>query len=158
MVATGDSCFWLADFFKSPPLKPHSQMNRNLVGSNYGRSSIEIALSSHPTNCMNTNMTCPAFHETISWSETNYKCIATNIRSIQCDYWTEQVQVKKKTLTGQRRNTILKHLMFQSCDYPHFICISFRQFDCYVYIILWAPYRCLFIFRFNIHLLVSAIY
>jgi hypothetical protein len=30
---------------------------------------------------------------------------------------TEQVQDKKKTLTGQRRNTIiLKHLMFQSCD------------------------------------------
>jgi hypothetical protein len=51
-------------------------------------------------------------------------------------------RMKKKTLTGQRRNTImLKHLMFQSCDYPHFICISFRQFDCYIYIILWAPYR-----------------
>jgi hypothetical protein len=43
MVATGDSCFWLADFFKSSPLKLLSQMNRNLVGSNYGRSSIEIA-------------------------------------------------------------------------------------------------------------------
>ena len=27
--------------------------------------------------------------------------------------------------------------MFQSCDYPHFICISFRQFDWYIiYIIL----------------------
>jgi hypothetical protein len=67
-------------------------------------------------------------------------------------------RIKKKTLTGQRRNTIiLKHLMFQSCDYPHFICISFRQFDCYIYIILWAPYICLCIFTFNIHLLVSAI-
>jgi hypothetical protein len=43
MVATGDSCFWLADFFKSSPLRLLSQMNRNLVGSNYGRSSIEIA-------------------------------------------------------------------------------------------------------------------
>jgi hypothetical protein len=53
----------------------------------------------------------------------------------------------KKTLTGQRRNTIiLKHLMFRSCNYPHFICICFRQFDCYIYIILWAPYRCLCIF------------
>ena len=62
----------------------------------------------------------------------------------------------KKTLTGQRRNTIiLKHLMFQSCDYPHFICLSFRQFECYIYIILWAPYRCLCIFTLNIHLLVS---
>ena len=51
----------------------------------------------------------------------------------QCNVTTriEQVQDKKITLTGQRRNTIiLKHLMFQSCDYPHFICISFRQFDC----------------------------
>jgi hypothetical protein len=43
MVATGDSCFWLADFFKSSPLNLLGQMNRNLVGSNYGRSSIEIA-------------------------------------------------------------------------------------------------------------------
>jgi hypothetical protein len=43
-------------------------------------------------------------------------------------------------------------------DYPHFICISFRQFACYIYIILWAQYRCLCIFTFNIHLLVSAIY
>jgi hypothetical protein len=43
MVATGDSCFWLPDFFNSSPLKLLSQMNRNLVGSKYGRSSIEIA-------------------------------------------------------------------------------------------------------------------
>ena len=44
MVATCDSCFWLADLKnKSSPLKPLSQMNRNLVGSNYGRSSIKIA-------------------------------------------------------------------------------------------------------------------
>jgi hypothetical protein len=33
----------LADFLKSAPLKPLGQMNRNLVGSIYGRSSIEIA-------------------------------------------------------------------------------------------------------------------
>jgi hypothetical protein len=33
----------LADFFNSSPLKPHGQMNRNLVGSIYGRSSIKIA-------------------------------------------------------------------------------------------------------------------
>ena len=53
-------------------------------------------------------------------------------------------RIKKKSLTGQRRNTIiLKHLMFQSFDYPHFICISFRQFNCYIYIILWAPNRSL---------------
>jgi hypothetical protein len=43
MVAAGDSCFWLADFFKSSPLKLLSQMNRNFVGSNYGRFSIDIA-------------------------------------------------------------------------------------------------------------------
>jgi hypothetical protein len=33
----------LADFFLSSPLKLPNQMNRNLVGSNYGRSSINIA-------------------------------------------------------------------------------------------------------------------
>jgi hypothetical protein len=33
----------LADFFKSSPPKPLGQMNRNLVGSIYGRSSIKIA-------------------------------------------------------------------------------------------------------------------
>jgi hypothetical protein len=43
MAATGNSCFWLADFFKSSPLKLLGQMNRNLVGSMYGRSSIKIA-------------------------------------------------------------------------------------------------------------------
>jgi hypothetical protein len=43
MVATSDSCFWLADFIKSSPLKLLSKMNRNLDGSNYGRSSITIA-------------------------------------------------------------------------------------------------------------------
>ena len=44
MVATGDSCFWLADLKKkSSPLKLVSQMNRNLVWSNCGRSSIKIA-------------------------------------------------------------------------------------------------------------------
>jgi hypothetical protein len=43
MAATGNSCFWLAYFFKSSPLKPLSQMNRNLVGSIYGWSSIKIA-------------------------------------------------------------------------------------------------------------------
>ena len=43
MAATGSSCFWLANFFKSSPLKPLGQMNRNLVGSIYGRFSIKIA-------------------------------------------------------------------------------------------------------------------
>jgi hypothetical protein len=43
MAATGNSCFWLADFYKSSPLKPHGQMNWNLVGSIYGRSSVKIA-------------------------------------------------------------------------------------------------------------------
>jgi hypothetical protein len=33
----------LADLKKSSPLKPFGQMNRNLVGSIYGRSSIKIA-------------------------------------------------------------------------------------------------------------------
>jgi hypothetical protein len=43
MTAIGNSCFWLADFFKSSPLKPLGQMNWNLVGSIYGMSSIKIA-------------------------------------------------------------------------------------------------------------------
>jgi hypothetical protein len=42
MAATGNSCIWLAYFKKSSPLKPLGQMNRNLVGSIYGRSSIKI--------------------------------------------------------------------------------------------------------------------
>ena len=42
-ATTGNSCFWLAYFFKSSPLKPLSQMNRSLVGSIYGRFSIKIA-------------------------------------------------------------------------------------------------------------------
>jgi hypothetical protein len=43
MAATGNSCFWLADFLKSTPLKLLGQMNRKLVKSIYGRSSIKIA-------------------------------------------------------------------------------------------------------------------
>ena len=43
MITTGNSCFWMANCFKSSPPKPLGQMNRNLVGSIYGRSSIKIA-------------------------------------------------------------------------------------------------------------------
>jgi hypothetical protein len=43
MAATGNSCFSLADLKKSSPLKPLGQVNRNLVGSIYGRSSRKIA-------------------------------------------------------------------------------------------------------------------
>ena len=43
MATTGNSCFWLAYFFKSSLLKLLIQMNWNLVGSIYGRSSIKIA-------------------------------------------------------------------------------------------------------------------
>jgi hypothetical protein len=43
MTVTGDSCFWLADFLDSSPLKPFGQMNRNLVGSIYGKFSVTIA-------------------------------------------------------------------------------------------------------------------
>ena len=43
MATTGNYCFWLAYFFKYSPLKPQGQMNWNLVGSSYGRSSIKIA-------------------------------------------------------------------------------------------------------------------
>jgi hypothetical protein len=43
MAATGDSCFWLADFKNSSPRKLFGQMYRNLVGSIYGKSSVAIA-------------------------------------------------------------------------------------------------------------------
>jgi hypothetical protein len=43
MATTGNSCFWLANFIKSSPLRPHGQMNWNLVGSIYRRSFIKIA-------------------------------------------------------------------------------------------------------------------
>ena len=43
MAATGNSCFWLADFLDSSPLKPFGQMYWNLVGSIYGKSSVAIA-------------------------------------------------------------------------------------------------------------------
>jgi len=43
MATTGDSCFWLADFLDSSPLKPFGQMNRNLVGSIYWKFSVTIA-------------------------------------------------------------------------------------------------------------------
>ena len=52
-AATGNSCFWLADLKKSSPLKLLGQMNRNLVGSIYGRSSITIAHSDVFRNTMN---------------------------------------------------------------------------------------------------------
>ena len=42
MAATGNFCFWLADFKKSSP-KLLGQMNWNLVESIYGRSSIKNA-------------------------------------------------------------------------------------------------------------------
>ena len=45
MAATRDSCFWLADFLNSSPLKLLGQMNRNLVGGIYGRSSIKLLIS-----------------------------------------------------------------------------------------------------------------
>jgi hypothetical protein len=43
MASTGNSYFWLADFFKSSPLKPLGQMNWNLVDSIYGMSFMKIA-------------------------------------------------------------------------------------------------------------------
>ena len=43
MATIGNSCLWLADFLKSSLRKPLGQMNRTLVGSIYGRSSIKSA-------------------------------------------------------------------------------------------------------------------
>jgi hypothetical protein len=45
MVTIGDSCFWLANFKNSSLLLPFGQMNRNLVGSIYGRSFVKLAHS-----------------------------------------------------------------------------------------------------------------
>ena len=42
MVATCNYFFWLADVKKSSPLKPLGQMNRNLVASIYGMSSMNM--------------------------------------------------------------------------------------------------------------------
>ena len=50
MATTDDSCFWLADFLNSSPLKPFGQMNQNLVGSIYGRSSVRLLISSRSIN------------------------------------------------------------------------------------------------------------
>ena len=44
MAATGDACFWLTDFKNSSLLKPLCQMNRNLVVTILGRSSIEMLI------------------------------------------------------------------------------------------------------------------
>ena len=46
MATTGNSCFWLADFFKSSPLNPLCQMNQILVGCIDGRSSMLILFRS----------------------------------------------------------------------------------------------------------------
>jgi hypothetical protein len=50
----------LADFLDSSPLKPFCQMNRSLVGSIYGKSSVAIA-SFRPdplTNMATTDNSC----------------------------------------------------------------------------------------------------
>jgi hypothetical protein len=58
MAATGDACFWLADFLDSSPLKPFGQMNRNLVGMIYV---LCYDCSFHPdplTNMVATDNSC----------------------------------------------------------------------------------------------------
>ena len=45
MATTGHSCFWLVDFWQSFSLELLSQMNRNLVGSTYGRFCIKFPQS-----------------------------------------------------------------------------------------------------------------
>jgi hypothetical protein len=48
MTATGDSCFWLADFLNYSPLKPFGQMNWNLVGSNVSFCHHLVSVVCHP--------------------------------------------------------------------------------------------------------------
>ena len=50
MAATGNYFFWLADFLKSSLLKQLGQMNRNLVDSIYGMSSVKRLISSWSVN------------------------------------------------------------------------------------------------------------
>ena len=59
MATTGNSCFWLADLKKSSPLKPLGQMNWNLVGSIYGRSSIKFARGRIGTRFLRPRGTSP---------------------------------------------------------------------------------------------------
>jgi hypothetical protein len=49
-----------------------------------------------------------------------------NIQRVFDQYWTFSMQLFACSVYIT---------MFQSCDYPHFICISFRQFDWHIYII-----------------------
>jgi hypothetical protein len=42
MAATDGSCYWLADFLNTFPLKPIGQMNRNFVENIYGMFFIKI--------------------------------------------------------------------------------------------------------------------
>jgi hypothetical protein len=58
MAVAANSCFWLVDLKKSSSLKPLGQMNRNLVGSIYGRSSIKIDHSDPSTNIATTGNSC----------------------------------------------------------------------------------------------------
>jgi hypothetical protein len=50
MATTDNSCFWLAYFLNSSPLKPFDQMNWNLVGNIYERSSVKLLISSRSVN------------------------------------------------------------------------------------------------------------
>jgi hypothetical protein len=45
MATTDNSFFWLVNFYKSSSLTQLGQIDRNLVGSIYGRSPMEIAHS-----------------------------------------------------------------------------------------------------------------
>ena len=60
MATTGDSCFWLADFKNSYPLKLVGQMYRNLAVSIYGKSSMKIAHFVHDrlANMTTTGNSC----------------------------------------------------------------------------------------------------
>ena len=59
MATTDNSCFWLDDSKKYSPLKPLCQMNRNLVGSIYGRFSKDCSFYPDPlTNMATTGNYC----------------------------------------------------------------------------------------------------
>ena len=101
MAATSNSCFWLADFLKSSPLKPLSQMKWNLVGSIYGRSSLKIAhfvpiyyqtwppetilVADWPIFCSPGHRPC----ELLSWLSVCRPSISFSHLNLLWNHWTE---------------------------------------------------------------------
>jgi hypothetical protein len=104
MAATGNSCFWLADFFKSSPLKPHGEMNRKLVGSIYEMSS---DCSFHPDRLAN-------MATTETWWES----------SMECPLWRLLISSRSVSKHGYHRNLVGSIYGMSSMKIAHFVPIG----------------------------------